>query len=310
MTKENQRYSADFESLTSVHATEPAMRWLIPVALDGDTMTYGQLKRRLEQEAGFATIFSAHVGHVAGALMNLIKKTEPNAPLINALVVNQDDGQPSDGVGSYMADRFHIRELAEEGAKKGDPDLWKATFERAAAEVYRYSAEEWAALYQRVFGKPLAPVKIARDRLERKEGTEKDGLKYNERNYGKGGEGPEHKALREWVTANPGAIRKAFASARTETEADLYSGDRVDVIYYCEDRTVVLEVKSRISNEIDLRRGVYQCVKYRAVKAAMDVRNEPVVDAFLVTETEVSGEIKALLRLHNIKHFIAPKDRK
>ena len=160
----------------------------------------------------------------------------------------------------------------------------------------------------------------AKERDERMEGTEKDGIQYNTRRYGRGGEGPAHKALREWVTANPAAIRKGFADARTETEVDLYSGDRVDSVYYCGDRTVVLEVKSRISDEIDLRRGVYQCVKYRAVKKAMDVRENAAVEAFLITEfdpnrknatelREVPGEIRELLRLHKIKHVNLPQKR-
>jgi len=296
------------------------MRWLAPVALDGDTMTYGHLKRRLENEASFSTIFSAHVGHIAGALMHRIQQVEPKAPLINVLVVNQGDGQPSDGAGSFMAKRFGIPKLAELDAKQKYSELWLGTFERAAAEAYHYSAGEWAALYQRVFGDTLPTAEIEKERARRKEGTEEDGLQYNSRRGGKGGEGPHHKALREWATANPSCIHKSFARARTDTEVDLFSGDRVDAVYFCADKTIVLEVKSRISNQIDLRRGVYQCVKYRAVKKAMDVREAAPVEAYLVTEIdpkskvqnelkEVPGEIKDLLKLHGIKHFNAPQKR-
>ena len=111
------------------------------------------------------------------------------------------------------------------------------------------------------------------------------------------------------MTRNPSQIHKSFAGARTETEYALDSADRVDVVYHTDDRTIVLEVKGRTSNEVDMNRGVYQCIKYRAVKQAMDVRKKPVVDAYLVTETDISGEIQALLKLHNIKHFQAPQKR-
>lgn len=320
MNTQPKLHKASMDSLHSDFATAPAMRWLIPVALDDDTMTYGHLKRRLEREAGFSTIFSAHVGHVAGALMHRIHKVEPSAPLINVLVVNQGDGQPSDGAGAFMAKRFGIKKLAEEHAKENYPDLWEETFSRAAAEVYSYSAEEWATLYGRVFEEPLPIAKIEKDRSRRKEGTEEDGLQYNTRRRGKGGEGPHHKSLREWVTKNPTHVHKSFAMARAETEVDLLSGDRVDAVYYCGDRIIVLEVKSRISNEIDLRRGVYQCVKYRAVKKAMDVRDDPPIEAYLVTEIdpktempnelkELPGEIKDLLRRHGIEHFNARQKR-
>lgn len=293
----------------ATYAIEPTMRRLIAVALDGDTVTYGDIKHMLETEEDFSTVFATRIGFVAGALMEHLQKVDPQAPLINVLVVNQVDRQPSKGAGSFMAARFGIPKLAENRAKERYPNLWEETYQRAAAEVYAYGPEDWAILFEKAFANKLTLDDIEGERDERKEGTENDGLDYNHRRYGKGGEGPEHKALREWVTANPGAIRKSFASARTETEVDLLSGDRVDAVYYCEDRTVVLEVKSRISNEIDLRRGVYQCIKYRAVRAAMDVRDEPIIEAFLVTETPVSGEIAALLRLHQIKHFIAPQNR-
>ena len=97
--------------------------------------------------------------------------------------------------------------------------------------------------------------------------------------------------------------------ASTETEVDLDSGDRVDVVYKLANRITVLEVKSRISNEIDLMRGVFQCVKYRAVRQAMDVRDDAVVEAYLITETPLSGEISALVKRHNIRHFQAPQKR-
>lgn len=321
MTKQQTPHGADLESLHSDFATAPAFRWLIPFALDGDKMTYGQLKQRLEQEANFSTIFSAHVGHVAGAMMNRILAIEPSAPLINVLVVNQGDGQPSEGAGGYMARRFGIKKLAEKKAKENYPDLWKRTFDRAAAEVYLYSEAQWRALFERVFKAPPSASEIEKDRKKRKEGAEEDGLQYNARRHGKGGEGPFHKALREWVTDYPGLLSKSFAEARTDTEVDLLSGDRVDSVYYCNDRTIVLEVKSRISNIIDLRRGVFQCVKYRAVKMAMDVRDSAPVEAYLVTEIDpkskiqsefkaLPGEIKDLLRLHGIKHFNAKQKRK
>lgn len=304
----SKKFSATNENLAE-YALEPTMRRLIAVALDGDTVTYGDIKAMLETEEDFSTVFATRIGFVAGTLMHRLQDVDPKAPLINVLVVNQIDRQPSKGAGSFMAERFGVPKLAKDDAKQKHPALWEEHYERAASEVYAYKEKDWAKLFKKAFGTDLNLAAIADERDERMKGAEQDGLDYNNRRYGKGGEGPEHAALRKWVTDNPGAIKKAFSKARTDTEVDLFSGDRVDSVYYCEDRTVVLEVKSRISNEIDMRRGVYQCIKYRAVKAAMDVRDNPVVEAYLVTETEVSGEIKGLLKLHKIKHFIAAQDR-
>jgi hypothetical protein len=290
------------------HAIEPLMRWLIPVALDSSTMTYGEVKRRLEVEENFSTIFSIRPGFAAGSLMEHLERIDPAAPLINVLVVDQKTRQPSEGAGSFMARRFAEPRLARDLAKQAYPVLWKECFDRAAGEVYEYTAEQWAELYRRAFGRQLTIERIQRGRSSRKIGTEKDGLPSGRR-YGAGGEGPFHKSLRLWVKDNPQALRRAFAGVRAETEVDLESGDRVDAVYFCEDRTVVIEVKSRISNDVDLMRGVYQCIKYRAVKQAMDVRGDAMVEAFLVTESEVSGEIAALMTRHGIKHFKAPLER-
>jgi hypothetical protein len=250
-----------------------AMRWLIAVALDGSTMTYGELKRKLEDKAGFSAIFETRIGFVAGELMNKIQEIEPDAPLINVLVVNQKDRQPSSGAGGYMAHRFSEPRLDLEDAKKRYPKLWEKNFKRAAGEVYSYTEAQWSALFERVFETPLDLEKIELDREERHEGTEKDGIASG-RNYGSGGEGPFHKSLRMWVKDNPGEIHVAFTAASTETEVDLDSGDRVDVVYKLANRIAVLEVKSRISDEIDLRRGVFQCVKSTRVCRAIEAEDQ------------------------------------
>jgi hypothetical protein len=300
-------YAATNENLIE-NGLLPTMRWLIAVALDGSTMTYGELKRKLEEKAGFSNIFTTRTGFVAGSLMEEIQEVEPDAPLINVLVVNQTDGQPSKGAGSFLAHRFREPRLAEKDAKLRYPALWEKTVKKAADEVYSYPEAQWSALFERVFGKPLVNDRIKSDRKKRHEGTEKDGIPTG-RKYGPGGEGPFHESLRLWVTDNPGAIKAAFTDASTETEVDLDSGDRVDVVYKMADRIVVLEVKSRISDEADLRRGVFQCVKYRAVRKAMDVRNDAVVDSYLITETPLPGEISRLVKRHKIRHFLAPQRR-
>lgn len=291
-----------------MYALEPTMRWLIAAALDGTVLTYGQIKRRLESEASFSTIFATRIGLVAGMLMEAIQKVEPAAPLINVLVVNQQDRQPSEGAGPYMAAKFGNSRLKSPAYKKNHPDKWSEYFDKAAGEVYAYSREEWASLYERVFGGGLSGEQIELERQKLHEGKEDDFGAGNGK-YGPGGESNYHRELRLWVLNNPGLINRSFGSARSETEYNLESGDRIDVVYHLKNEAIVLEVKSRISNTVDFRRGVFQCIKYRAVKIAMDVRSDVPVRAVLVTETEVPGEISSLLKIHNIEHRQVPKDR-
>lgn len=303
MAKGTRQYSSTNDNLLA-HVLAPTMRWLIATALDGATMTYGEVKARLEAEAGFSTVFATRIGFVAGALMKRIQQVDAEAPLVNVLVVNQQDRMPSEGAGSFMAQRFKNSQLGSVQYKQRHPEKWRDYFERAASEVYATSTEEWAALYQKAFGASLSQDQIVAERRKRHDGNEDD-FGSGSYKYGSGGESEFHKALRLWVTANPGKIRRSFEGARAETEFCLDSGDRIDAVFHLPDRTIVLEVKSRISNDVDLKRGVYQCIKYRAVKSAMDVRENVPVEAMLVTESMPSGEIMSMLKHHNIRHFNA-----
>lgn len=203
-------YTATDDNLEA-HALEPTFRWLIATALDGGEMTYGEVKRKLEDESGFSEIFPTRIGFVAGSLMYKIQDAVPDAPLINVLVVNQVDRQPSEGAGEFMARRFNKQRLEMKDAKTRYPTLWQDTFERAAAEVYEYSADEWAKLFKKVFGTTLARESIDKLRDDRKRGAEKDGL-LTGRKYGVGGEGEFHRELRLWIKDNPQAVRKSVTA--------------------------------------------------------------------------------------------------
>jgi hypothetical protein len=290
------------------YGLEPAMRRLIATALDGATATYGELKRHLELEAGFSPIFPTKVGFVVGSMMSEVQKHVPSAPLLNVLAVNQLSRLPSEGAGWYMANRFGNTRLGSKSYKERYPARWKEYFEKAAAEVYAYSEQDWTTVYYKTFGQPLSLADVTNERQKRQAGIEDD-YGSGPGKYGLGGEGEHHKNLRLWVLDHPKLIDRAYGSARSETEFPLDSGDRVDVVYHLPDRTVVLEAKSRVSNELDYRRGVFQCIKYRAVKQAMDVRAQVPIEAILVTEDKVPGEIAALLRRHGIRHCLVPQVR-
>lgn len=281
------------------------MRWLVAAALDNSFLTYGEAKARLEQEVGFDRIARAgRTGLTAGTMIDRVLDVDPKAPLLNVLLVERSTELPSDGAGGYLAKRFKQPRLRHENAKDRYPNLWRRTFDLAAGQVYSTTDEQWRQLFEEAFGEPLSPKEIANDRDRRKRGEEDDGLRYSRK-----GEGPNHKALRLWVCENPGSVRRRFADATTETEVVLNSADRVDCVFNLEDEVVAVEVKSRDSNLIDLKRGVFQCIKYRAVLDAMDIRESDTVSAMLVYEGKLPAEIKTMLRFHDIAWFEAPLER-
>lgn len=293
------------ENLSSNVATMAMMRWLVAAALDNSYLTYGEAKHRLEEEVGFDRLARAgRTGYTAGSMIDKLLQVDPLAPLLNVLLVERATELPSDGAGSFLANRYGEPRLRREGAKDRHPRLWRRVFDMAAGEVYATPEVEWRRLFQLAFGDQLDPEQVARERQRRKAGAEDDGIQ-----YGRSGEGPNHKALRLWVHENPGLISKRFVTAVAETEFVLDSADRVDVLLRTGDGVVAVEVKSRDSNVVDLRRGVFQCIKYRAVLQAMDIREDDLVDAMLVTEQALPGEISTLLKKHQISHFLAPMDR-
>lgn len=97
---------------------------------------------------------------------------------------------------------------------------------------------------------------------------------------------------------NPGLIRPGFRPTRAETELRLLSGDEVDVALADDKRFVLVEVKSIRSGWDDMQRGIYQCVKYRAVmQAQMDVAGDVAeIEAVLVTEAKLPADLAALAK--------------
>ena len=274
------------------HAVPPLTQWLIHAAKRRSSITYGEAQLRLEKEIGFSRIGrSTRMGVPAGALMDRIWAVRDDCPPVNVLLVRQDDRLPGKGVGGYMAKYLNNPRLKSKGFRDENRKQWQSACDEIATAVYAFNG--WGQIYAEAFGERLP------DLVPSAEGSEKDGIR-----NARGGEGPNHEALRLWVKKHPRKIRQAYASFRTDTEVVLDSADRVDVVYYGPDSTVVIEVKSSDSNDTDLRRGVFQCIKYRAVMAAMDIRLKPRIEALLVTQRKLPSDLRPLLRLHNIRHFI------
>jgi hypothetical protein len=85
-------------------------------------------------------------------------------------------------------------------------------------------------------------------------------------------------------------------------EKQLRSLDEIDVWFSSPGKELAVEVKSRRSNDFDLQRGIYQCVKYRAVLEAQN-RTDKVkssVRACLVSERRLPEELARLAHLFDV----------
>jgi hypothetical protein len=116
-----------------------------------------------------------------------------------------------------------------------------------------------------------------------------------------GGESEAHKSLKMFVKANPGMFGAATDSEAFDEYA-LRSGDEIDVFFKSERLWIGVEVKSSVSkdNELDLERGIYQVIKYRAVLEAQaradNAMAPPTVKVFLALECELPSRLVALAK--------------
>jgi hypothetical protein len=248
-------------------------------------ITYGAIKKELESQLGIETIFTIHIGHVAGTVMNELLRVDAKAPLINVMIT-QATGIPGDGAGGYLAERY------------GQPKLrkWKKIprekkVEIVAAEREKiFSYKRWDSIGRKAFGglAQLLPVE---------EPNESSGTT----GFGSCPESDEHKALKTWVSKNPSAIGLEDGLVSGRMEVRLASGDEVDVVFSAGTSFRVVEVKSIRSNDEDLKRGIYQCIKYREVRRAEHLPFEVDVEAILVTERQLSPYLNERARILGVR---------
>lgn len=266
-----------------------AMAYLVAAAQEHATITYGQIAEKLEHDLNIeGRIFSTQIGYPVGALMERILESFPDAPLLNLLAVNQSSGIASGGADQFLAARYNKRLSQIQRSESLRQDL----IIRALAEVYAF--EEWNAIAETLFGTSLPDTA----RTAPETGTEIDRSTSPGQPRGGDAESPEHKALKERVAADPSLVGTREGWLQAVTEFLLKSGDEVDVCITSEDEIRLVEVKSRRSNAIDLERGIYQCVKYRAVYEAMREADgvEANVVALLAIEQPLPSRLKPLAR--------------
>lgn len=219
------------------------------------------------------------LGSIGTALEQLSKEWHQKIPQIQCLVVNRATELPGDGVGWFVRDI---------GEFKGLPlRRRRAIVDAVLAEVFAYP--RWNEVLD-AFG--LKPVTTGyRAVIELAARSEA------------GGESELHRALKNYVATNPRVVDLPSRAGVGEIEYPLPSGDTIDVFFcYASVRTAV-EVKSRLSDRADIVRGLFQCVKYRAVlRACVAAENsDDSSEAVLVLEGKLPHDLKALRNILDVK---------
>jgi hypothetical protein len=86
-------------------------------------------------------------------------------------------------------------------------------------------------------------------------------------------------------------------------EKRLQSNDEIDVWFMVPREQLAVEVKSVRSNEVDLSRGIFQCIKYKAVLEAEAIcaGSTPKINALLVSEQVLPPEYAKQAELLGVK---------
>lgn len=232
-------YSYIFDEVISTVATREKVKLIIPILVGwskaGKTgKTYGDLNKLI----GYETGKNSSIGHMLGSsdlvLKRLSELTGEEIPTPNSLVCNANTGIPSDGLAFVTAEDYDNLPLEEK----------KKLIRKLNSEAIHYDKWDWV-LAQLGLKSAISQIDIDEIRSG----------KYN----GFGGEGKEHKALKEYVASHPEIVG---AKGEGKTEHILLSGDRLDV-WFPESKTAI-EIKPSTSPDSDVLRGIFQCVKYKA----------------------------------------------
>ena len=151
--------------------------------------------------------------------------------------------------------------------KNNDPDMKSWSINMFAVFLWKY--------FPKAPDTRTEPEPLTENEKKRLVNSEK---KIRKGGFGFGGEGEQHKELKEYIFDYPEVIGITKYKDKS-TEHYLLSGDRIDVWFELKDGSeIAVEVKSSISSDADILRGLYQCVKYQAIMDAEDSAHDETHD--------------------------------
>ena len=254
-----------------------ALPLLVRQANAGEPITYESLARELGMPNPRNLNFP--LGCIGTSLQDLTDRWQCAIPPIQALVINKDTGLPGSGIGGFL---YHSKSDFMRLPSQERRQLVKA----AQFKIYAY--QQWDKVLH-ALGLEPAPSN-AKALTEKAKGF-------------KGGrEGEAHRRLKTYVCAHPELIGFRHPCQAT-VERRLPSGDALDVSFESPRYWTAVEVKSAVSAEGDLERGLFQCVKYKAVmvaECAVQGKRKD-VDALLVVEGKLPSDLMALANMLGIQ---------
>ena len=222
------------------------------------------------------------LGNIETVLKQLRKLThQDDIPTLNALIKQSNSGLPSDGFDYVEEDYSKIK----------TKELKRTFIDGINLKAIQYKKWDWVLKMLEI--KPACTF------------TDEELTSIGKLSYGSGGEGEEHKAVKEYIFEHPESLGISDIN-KAETEYPLPSGDRNDVYFELSngDR-IVVEVKPSTSPDNDITRGIFQCIKYKAVMEAIRVvdNGSYSIQTILVMVGEINQQNKLLAEELDVKYI-------
>ncbi|MBN1906964.1 MAG: hypothetical protein JW927_17935 [Deltaproteobacteria bacterium] len=220
--------------------------------------------------------------YAAGAIGYAIETTESEwgepIPPPNSLVVNEATGLPGKGIDYFIKNYLDISKSRKRFTKAERQSIVEAVHK----EIYNYTG--WRKLLQSY--DLLRPPFLTGSSLRKK-------IEIRKYNFGGEAESDAHKRLKAYVCGHPELLELPEKISHSVQEYVLPSSDRIDVLFLHDDWFYAVEVKAANANNDDLRRGIFQCVKYRELLRAEQRTNGhiPRARAVLVTERSLPSNL-------------------
>jgi hypothetical protein len=227
------------------------------------------------------------LGSIGHTMERLSEQRKEKVPPIQCLVINKATEMPGEGIGWFLISKEDFGKLPLRRRR----EIVQAELQH----VYAYP--NWDQV--------LAQLGLSPADMDFTEEIGKATRRFS------GGESNEHRLLKEFVAKNPSAIGLPRSLSPGQTEQRLPSGDCLDVSFRSRKSWIAIEIKSRISDQADLVRGIFQCVKYQAILDAVLLSESKALDArvLLVIEDKLPASLQPLCNLLGVDVIdgIAPR---
>ena len=230
---------------------------LVSYARERRKITYGEWAKAIKKKLK-GPVNPRNLDKVAGLIGNVCKdhadRTGTRTPEINLMVVNKRTGLPGRGANLYVK-RFCRGSLKRRiDPKKLSVREKRAIIGKAIEEIFAFP--DWEDVLG-AYGLAVPETGRPNKKKRRKR------VRPNRKDWHTGPESEAHKNLKRRIASDPGMVG-VKAKETGKEEKWLWSGDEVDV--YFKGAAVAVEIKAGNVAPGELHRGVFQCIKYKAVQ--------------------------------------------